>query len=125
MYWPPIPTAIASTTDVVTSGEGCPHAVNSRSSTCSARPSESARKKIHAKQTTWNVTRRASQRVAADAGRIPPSARSTERPTPWIPPQTTNVHAAPCHRPPSSIVTSRFTYVRMRPLRLPPSGMYR
>ncbi len=41
------------------------------------------------------------------------------------PPQTTKVHLAPCQRPPSSIVSIRFPYVRQRPCRLPPSGMYR
>ena len=30
------------------------------------------------------------------------------------PPQMTKVQAAPCHRPPSSIVSIRLTYVRAR-----------
>src|SRR4051812_20583868 len=56
MYWTTMPAAIATTTDVVTSGELWPQASNSRTITSRARENESARKKIHAKQTTWNVT---------------------------------------------------------------------
>ena len=37
-----------------------------------------------------------------------------QSPTPWMPPQTTNVHAAPCQRPPSSIVSIRLRYVQQR-----------
>ncbi len=111
MYWPPIPTAIASTTDVVTSGEGCPHAVNSRSSTCSARRERVGAEEDPREADDVERERRPSQRVAADAGRTRRARARPQRPTPWIPPQTTNVHAAPCHRPPSSIVSSRFRYV--------------
>src|SRR5439155_20252368 len=57
-YCAPIPTTIASTTDVVTSGELCPHAVNNRSSTCPARPNEPARKNTQPRHTTWNVISR-------------------------------------------------------------------
>ena len=119
-YCVPIPTTIASRTDVVTSGELCPHAVKSRSSTCPARPNESARKKIHPKQTTWNVSRRPSHTAPRERG-AQPTARSTASPRPWIPPQATNVHAAPCQSPPSSIVRSRLRYVSRRPRRFPPS----
>src|SRR5690242_14188628 len=57
-YCPTIPTRIASTTDVVTSGELFPHAVKRRSSTSPAREKESARKNTQAKHTTWNVSTR-------------------------------------------------------------------
>ncbi len=40
----------------------------------------------------------------------------------WLAPNT-NVQLAPCHRPPSSIVSARFTYVRHGAPRLPPSEM--
>ena len=46
-------------------------------------------------------------------------------PIPWNAPHATNVHPAPCHNPPSSIVIMMFTAVRTSPCRLPPSGMYR
>jgi alginate O-acetyltransferase complex protein AlgI len=117
-----MPTAIASTTDVVTSGELCPHASNRRTITSRARENESARKKIHAKQTTWKVRTRPSHTCARVCG-FHPVARSTARPSPWMPPHTTKVHAAPCQRPPSNIVSSRLRYVKMRPFRFPPSGM--
>src|SRR4051812_19748383 len=57
-YWPPIPTTIASTTDVVTRGDGSFHAVNRRLITSPARTNEPERKKIHAKQTTLKVRTR-------------------------------------------------------------------
>ena len=78
-YWPPIPTAIARRTEVVTSGEDWPHAVKSRSRIWPARARESARKKIHAKQTIWKVRIRPNHCARRDAGRQP-SARSTQRP---------------------------------------------
>ena len=80
-YWPPIPTRIASTTEVVTSGEGSPHAVNRRSITSPARANEPERKKIHAKQTTLNVRTRPNHCAAVEVGRQP-SARSTASPVP-------------------------------------------
>src|SRR3954469_12933569 len=60
MYWPTTPARIASTTEVVTSGELWPHASNKRTITSPARENESARKKIHPKQTTWKVRTRPS-----------------------------------------------------------------
>src|ERR1043165_8832769 len=39
-------------------------------------------------------------------------------------PHTTNVDRAPCHRPPSTMVISRFRYILRTPRRLPPSEMY-
>ena len=38
-----------------------------------------------------------------------PSSRSIPSSVPWIAPQITKVQAAPCHRPPSSIVNERLT----------------
>ncbi len=70
-----------------------------------ATPKVSARKKIQAKQTTWNVTNRRqkkSSQVKFSSGFVPRRSRqrrSAQRPTPWISPQTTNVHPAPCQRP--------------------------
>src|SRR3954469_12307878 len=58
MYWLTTPTRMASTTEVVTSGELWPHAAKRRTITSPARENESARKKIHAKHTTWNVMTR-------------------------------------------------------------------
>ena len=62
--------------------------------------------------------------------RSQPGARSAaaervldDEAAPWNAPQSTNVHAAPCQRPPSSIVIIRLRYVNQRPPRLPPSGM--
>src|SRR6185437_16571542 len=63
-YWLAIPTTIASTTDVVTSGELWPQAGNSRVMTSPAREDESALKKIHAKQTMWKVRTRPSHTCA-------------------------------------------------------------
>ena len=86
-YCAPMPTTIASTTEVVTSGEGCPHAVKSRSITAPARAKESARKKIQ--READDVERQDAAeplRGGATSGRQP-SARSTASPTPWIPPQ--------------------------------------
>ena len=89
--------------------------------------SEPARKKIHAKQTRWKVTirRRHSTQPPTASSAQPRSRRN--RPiasqSPCNPPQMTNVHAAPCQSPPSSIVASRFMYVLGSPLRLPPNGM--
>ena len=42
-----------------------------------------------------------------------------------VAPQKTNVHAAPCHRPPSTIVSATLPYRRAEPRRLPPRGMYK
>ena len=83
-----------------------------------ARSSE--RNRIQPKTTRWNVT---AQRSHAGVRIRPPSACSATRPRPWNVPQATNVHAAPCHRPPSIIVIIRLRYVNSRPPRLPPSGM--
>ena len=75
------------------------------------RPSEidSARKKIQATHTMLKVTIRRGDSPAQGVGQVgepaaasagcAASARTTDTP-PWIAPQTTNVHAAPCHRPP-------------------------
>jgi len=43
----------------------------------------------------------------------------------WSRPNTTYVHAAPCHSPARSIVISRLRAVFHSPHRLPPSGKYR
>ena len=78
-----------------------------------ADANESARKKTQARQTKWKVTIRARQsghpvaRRRRCAAALPPPALARQAPTPWRPPQTTNVQAAPCHRPPSSIVSIR------------------
>ena len=53
-----------------------------------------------------------STRLGQPARRAPLAhQRSTARPTPWRPPQTTKVQAAPCQRPPSSMVSIRLRYV--------------
>src|ERR1041384_340937 len=57
-YWPAIPTAIARTTDVVTSGEGRPHASKSLWRIWPARWNESAREKNQPKETTYNGRQR-------------------------------------------------------------------
>ena len=92
-----------------------------------------ARKNTHVRHTRWKTTIRESHApgdqssVATDSSR--PSRRRTNRsmlsPAPCIPPHTTKVQLAPCHNPPSSIVSIRFRYVRRSPSRLPPSGMYK
>jgi hypothetical protein len=95
-----------------------------------ASANESERKKIQAKHTTWKVTKRCHARRRRVHGRStkpgrPRHQRSTTSAVPWIPPQTTKVHPAPCQRPPMSIVSMRLRYVRSVPPRFPPSGMYR
>src|SRR3970282_801869 len=86
-YCDPMPTAIAARTAPVTSGLGSPHAVKSRSITSQASANESARKKIHAKQTTWNVAKRGQPRRhgvegrSTKAGPLAPPALGDERGT--------------------------------------------
>jgi hypothetical protein len=84
-----------------------------------------ARKKTHATQTTWKVTSHAAQAGNRKPWKLSRAQRSADSAAPWIPPQSRNVHAAPCHSPPSSMVSITLRYVFSRPPRLPPSGMYR
>ena len=58
-YWEPIPTAMASRTPLVTSGEGWPQPVKRPVSMSVAVAKLSARKNTQATQTMLNVTRRA------------------------------------------------------------------
>ena len=69
-YCEPIPTRIASSTPLVTSGEASPQPVKRPPIISHAASNESARKKIHAKQTKWKMTMRARQRVHAVDGRV-------------------------------------------------------
>ena len=64
-YCEPIPTAIASRTPPVTSGDASPQRVKRPVIISQASSNESARKKIQAKQTKWNVRSRARQRAPA------------------------------------------------------------
>lgn len=48
---------------------------------------------------------------------------SMMRNDPWSVPQMTNIHEAPCHMPPRSIVIMRLICVLVGEMRLPPSGM--
>ena len=113
----------------MTSGEASPQPVKRPVIRSQAVAKLSARKKIHARQTTLNVSRRMTMRAPSSVSRgstYPGRSRrqrSNASPTPWMPPQTMNVHPAPCQSPPSSIVSIRFRYVISLPFRLPPSGM--
>src|SRR6185369_7772508 len=51
--------------------------------------------------------------------------RSTKRYMPCRPPQNKNINEAPCHRPPSSMVSKRLRLTRKVEPRFPPNGMYR
>ena len=75
-YCEPMPTAIAASTPHVTSGDGSPQAVNRRTMRSQASANESERKKIHAKQTTWNVTKRCHARRPRVHGRSTKPGRS-------------------------------------------------
>ena len=76
---------------------------------------DGARNGTHASATRWNVTARRSQRgTSSSAMRRPSSAsrtiaRCAASHSPWNAPHATNVHAAPCHSPPSSMVRNRLT----------------
>ena len=111
-YCEPIPTAIAARTPPVTSGDGSPQAVKSRAMRSHASANESERKKIHAKQTTWKVTKRCQARRPRVHGRSTNPGRSRHQRSatsavPWIAPQAMNVQPAPCQSPPISIVSMR------------------
>ena len=75
-YWIPIPSAIAASTPVVTSGEGWPQAVKSRPSTAPASENEEARKKTQARQTTLNVTSRRTRSAQRGVQRLGEAARA-------------------------------------------------
>ena len=75
-YCEPIPTAIAARTPHVTSGDGSPQAVKSRTMRSQASAKESERKKIQAKQTTWKVTKRCHARRPRVHGRSTKPGRS-------------------------------------------------
>ena len=130
-YCAPMPTAIASSTGSVTCCTGVWTPEKSCLRMSAAVENESARKNTHPKQTKLKVMSRRHIRFAGESGRSgsPRQARnsaqpcSTQSPMPWMPPQTTKVHAAPCQSPPRSITIIRLRYVATRPWRLPPSGM--
>ena len=63
-----------------------------------------ALKKTHAMHTTLKVTSQAAHAGSRKPGKRSRANRSPDSAVPWMPPQSTNVHDAPCHSPPSSIV---------------------
>src|SRR5262249_1431451 len=93
---------------------------------------EGARKKIQPMQTKWKVNKREihfhcalARKSRGNAALEAAHQRCTTRPMAWKPPHRTKVQAAPCHKPPRSIVNPRFAAVRLGPRREPPSGMKR
>src|SRR6266481_1121548 len=87
------------------------------------------RKMIREKQKNEYVAAQESSRPGSDGGPVRRRDSShilcTASAIPCKQPKSTNVHLAPCHSPPRSIVMNRFKYVRTLPCRLPPRDMYR
>ncbi len=70
-----------------------------------------ARKISQPKQTIWNISRpcrKEAHHLDRTSSEFWPKARYRIKMTPWNPPQRTKVHAAPCHRPPRTMVIIRF-----------------
>ena len=101
-----------TTSSGVTSGEASPHPLKTRPRTAKACDMPVALKNTQPRQTNWKVRNRCTQtRTGPSAtGGSPRRSRLVRRrcpklcPTPCRAPQITNVHAAPCHRPPSTMV---------------------
>src|SRR3954452_19453937 len=77
-----------------------------------------ARKKIQAKQTKFAVTKMRRTRATGFSDglalfRNTWNARCNARATPCSNPQIAKFQLAPCHKPPSSIVITRFEYVKI------------
>src|SRR5215467_2540272 len=70
---------------------------------------DGARKNIQLTPTRWKMKIRLSQVRTAPGTRGLRSVNflSAASAPPWIPPQTRNVQLAPCHKPPSSMVSKR------------------
>src|SRR4051812_35261097 len=91
------------------------------STTSAAVEKSGARKNTHATHTNPYVRHRlpifAAHAAVAVCSRalLPRTNLWTASPTPCSTPQKTNVQLAPCHRPPRSMVTRRFAYVRSSP----------
>ena len=83
----------------------------SRTSRRGRRPRPRRRRGTSPAAARCGAARSTAARAARARSRRSASQRSTASPTPWMPPQTTNVQAAPCQRPPSSIVSIRLRYV--------------
>ena len=102
-----------------------PPAVTSPTSIDTACSKVSARKNTHARHTTWNVTNHrttgvhGSVRPARPRRRRGPTRRSITSAAPWMAPHTTKVQAAPCHRPPITMVRNRLRSVRRSPPGVP------
>jgi hypothetical protein len=101
-----IAATVRNTRGSVTSGDG-PDAPTCRSMS-NAVERFGERKKTHARQTTWKVRNQASHAGRRNPAQRSRAQRSTLSAVPWMPPQITNVQAAPCQRPPSSMVSIRF-----------------
>src|SRR3954465_8609375 len=118
--WTAMPIAIASRTGTGTNGDGPLCSVTGPPSIDSAVPTESARKNTQPTQTRTNADTHWSAWINHVPGGVArtPRARSdafqctAQRDAPCRPPHTTKCQAAPCHRPPSSIVNIRFSEVR-------------
>jgi len=72
-------------------------------------PRPAARKITQPPSTSTNVQAICSGRGRNPQGAVLPRARSTISQRPCHAPHSTNVQAAPCQRPPSSIVSARLT----------------
>ena len=101
----------------------------SAENTSKARSMSTERKKTHPAQTKWKVKNPLINLPTTLGGRflllLSSIALSIASPPPCNKPQATKVQAAPCQRPPKSIVRRRFRYVRNFPLRFPPSPIYK
>ena len=115
----------------VTRGDASPQPEITRPSTAKAWAVPDALKNTQPRQTNWKVKKRCTQTrtgPSATGGR-PRRSRLRRRtcpkdcPTPWRAPQITKVQAAPCHRPPSTMVIMMLRTVCASPPALPPSGM--
>ena len=115
----------------MTSGEGCPQPLMTRPSTASACAMPEALKNTQPRHTNWNVKKRCTHtRTGPSATAGSPRRTRLERrrcpklcPAPCSAPHTTNVQAAPCQRPPSTMVIMMLRTVRAWPPSFPPSGM--
>ncbi len=120
-----------STSKGVTNGDDSPQPVSMRPRTAKAPEIPLALKKTQPRQTNWNVQNRCSHmRTGPSAtGGNPCCTRRRRRkcptpcPIPCRAPQNTNVHAAPCHNPPRTMVIMMLRIVLASEPLLPPSGM--
>lgn len=103
---------------------------------CTAELRDGARKNTKLRQKILKVRIRCAQTEMKPPGQRGKGAsadfvfagkrrRSTDKTTPWMPPNTTYVQFAPCQSPPRSMVVRRLRLVFHCPPWLPPKGIYR